>query len=1278
MRRGHLAPSSTSELVARARSEREARAAVGARLAAAAIIRSYCLGLISRRRVCALLRADVSVKLQQIAAISAVVAARGLPRFVPPAAALESLGSRAALMFSHASHVPSSDAALFAAVCALIVRSINETSAQASAVLHAPTACTLFPRLARCCVRVIMEPAHAPNVRCAALDLLTAATGCGSLHAQRSDARALPTILRVRHVLAELRFGSRVASSVCIHIPLDDALASVAAPAEDRILAGRTVTLVSALAATDTTASRAQTAIDVVEALLPLPMLFQRIETDDKVMQVMMASPRPVQRHPLCDVGVLRTIAQAVTHVALNRSIASWLTSLVTPDDDGKRSRNFTNGSRSTALHLTAATVGPRAIRSLPDMRIAAWPAAAFVLGNVVLVLSDSLESAAVAKVPATDVIPLIQLLAAAVSLLPDAVWSSTTPVLWVKAASPSNAAASTITQQRAETPIPAPPLLVSAMRRLSSDHFVLALASVCLGAGGPPEPSMFTHSRLRLPTSEDPEAATYDPHTSADISLPAAWAGAAHASSARRLAAPPPLALSLLRGAWRGITSATSFFKWAARRSTHSNAENVAEKPASVLPCATSVVAGAISATVAGPTEARPLAIVSANTAAQISRTPVTLWLSAQAAASFCQAYALLSAPREVHGIRGSDVDGAVFPRVHVLNALAFTPSLALLSRLWAFLNEPSGAVALLPRQRGDMAGGALDSSAFFPSADAWPSRADASHPVWAALTLFATVLGHAALILDDNELYGDDGACVVGGLPLRELRHAVRVLRDMVVRAEGVGVDAGSLDAAASAAYAAAATPLWKRFVKAASGTLRLLYDRHCVRPLGPQHMWSVDLAHVALSPPAGSGAVSAPQATTTLAAEAQRRLVATGLPFTIPFIARAQAYNNMRAALCAQAHEGPPFRIRVARGPRLFETAYAALSALRGPALRQRISVVFTNAAGTEESGIDAGGLFKDLWITLAETAFDPAYGLFAVTSPASGGELYPNPASTLCSGIPDELAFEFVGRLIGKALFEGITLGPRFAPFFLARFAGRPVALYHLPSLDHDLARSLRFVAHCDDDDVLRSLCLTFMLPADSASVGGSDIELIPGGADVPVTAANRHAFVARAVDYLLSRRTARQTEALLRGVHEVIPPAWLAPFSAPELQVLISGSGCALDVSSWRGATVYANGYTSASKAVADFWAIVGDMNARERSLLLRFATACPRAPPLGFAQLEPRFTLQRVELTRGGDGQLPSAATCFHTLRLPPYPSRATMKSKLLMAIQAGAGFELT
>jgi ubiquitin-protein ligase E3 C len=82
----------------------------------------------------------------------------------------------------------------------------------------------------------------------------------------------------------------------------------------------------------------------------------------------------------------------------------------------------------------------------------------------------------------------------------------------------------------------------------------------------------------------------------------------------------------------------------------------------------------------------------------------------------------------------------------------------------------------------------------------------------------------------------------------------------------------------------------------------------------------------------------------------------------------------------------------------------------------------------------------------------------------------------------------------------------------------------------------------------------------------------------------------------------------------------------------------------------------------------------------EQREFLKFVTSCSRAPLLGFAVLEPRLCIQMAGgvLTDGASERLPTSATCMNLLKLPPYTDPRLMRDKLLYAIKAGAGFELS
>lgn len=149
--------------------------------------------------------------------------------------------------------------------------------------------------------------------------------------------------------------------------------------------------------------------------------------------------------------------------------------------------------------------------------------------------------------------------------------------------------------------------------------------------------------------------------------------------------------------------------------------------------------------------------------------------------------------------------------------------------------------------------------------------------------------------------------------------------------------------------------------------------------------------------------------------------------------------------------------------------------------------------------------------------------------------------------------------------------------------------------------------------------------------------------------------------------------------IYRGLSEVIHPDWLSIFSAPELQVIISGvTGSAIDVEDLKQNTRYAHGYLGPIDVnIIRFWNIVRDeMDDSDRAKLIRFVTSCERAPSLGFGSLQPLFTIQRVDSE--GDSRLPSASTCFNILKLPAYSNQRVMREKLLYAIRSNAGFDLS
>ncbi|XP_059171742.1 ubiquitin-protein ligase E3B-like [Physella acuta] len=379
------------------------------------------------------------------------------------------------------------------------------------------------------------------------------------------------------------------------------------------------------------------------------------------------------------------------------------------------------------------------------------------------------------------------------------------------------------------------------------------------------------------------------------------------------------------------------------------------------------------------------------------------------------------------------------------------------------------------------------------------------------------------------------------------------------------------------------------------------------------------------------------------------------------------------------------------------RIVEDGYRQLAQLPSRALKGVIRVKFINEMGLDEAGIDQDGVFKEFLEETISKVFDPHLNLFKVTSEQ---KLYPSSTSHIQDS---HLAlFEFVGKMLAKAVYEGIIVDVPFAPFFLIQIRGHLQSatysfLDELPSLDMELAKSLSYIKHYDGD--VSSLELTFSCDED---ILGRIVthELVPGGKAIQVTNENKIRYVHLMAHFHMYRQIKEQSLAFVRGFKSVVTPDWLSMFSSPELQKLISGDGDCLDMEDLRRHTQYYGGYHNNHKVINWLWDIVeNDLSIEEKGLFLKFVTSCSKPPLLGFAHMEPPFSIRCVEVSDDQDtgdtvgsvlkgffnikkkdagGRLPTSSTCFNLLKLPNYSKKSVLREKLKYAIHSHSGFEIS
>jgi E3 ubiquitin-protein ligase HUWE1 len=154
---------------------------------------------------------------------------------------------------------------------------------------------------------------------------------------------------------------------------------------------------------------------------------------------------------------------------------------------------------------------------------------------------------------------------------------------------------------------------------------------------------------------------------------------------------------------------------------------------------------------------------------------------------------------------------------------------------------------------------------------------------------------------------------------------------------------------------------------------------------------------------------------------------------------------------------------------------------------------------------EEGIDAGGVTREWFQVLARAMFNPDYALFAPCA-ADRTTYQPNRMSSIN---PDHLAFfKFVGRVIGKAIYDGRLLDAYFTRSFYKHILGRPVDTRDLEAVDPEYFKSLDWMLENDITDVLD---LNFSVDADEFGET-KQIELKEDGINIPVTEANKQEYV----------------------------------------------------------------------------------------------------------------------------------------------------------------------
>ncbi|KAF2210962.1 hypothetical protein CERZMDRAFT_121720 [Cercospora zeae-maydis SCOH1-5] len=317
---------------------------------------------------------------------------------------------------------------------------------------------------------------------------------------------------------------------------------------------------------------------------------------------------------------------------------------------------------------------------------------------------------------------------------------------------------------------------------------------------------------------------------------------------------------------------------------------------------------------------------------------------------------------------------------------------------------------------------------------------------------------------------------------------------------------------------------------------------------------------------------------------------------------------------------------------------------------------------------EEGIDAGGVSREWFAAMARQMFNPDYALFNPVA-ADRTTFHPNTLSSVNG--EHLLFFKFIGRIIGKALYENRVLDCHFSRAVYRKILGKSVSLKDMETLDLDYYKSLVWILENDITDITFE---TFSVDIDRFGVTET-VDLVENGREIPVTEENKHEYVRHVVEYRLIKSVQAQLDEFLNGFHDIIPNELISIFNEQELELLISGLPD-IDVDDWKNNTEYTN-YTPTSPQVQWFWRAVRSFDKEEQAKLLQFVTGTSKVPLNGFKELEGMNGFSRFNIHRdySSKEKLPSSHTCFNQLDLPEYDSYEHLRQQLYTAITAGSEY---
>lgn len=291
------------------------------------------------------------------------------------------------------------------------------------------------------------------------------------------------------------------------------------------------------------------------------------------------------------------------------------------------------------------------------------------------------------------------------------------------------------------------------------------------------------------------------------------------------------------------------------------------------------------------------------------------------------------------------------------------------------------------------------------------------------------------------------------------------------------------------------------------------------------------------------------------------------------------------------------------------------------------------------------------------------------------------------------------FKMLGKFVARSMIDSRIIDVSFNPTFFRIGDGSKTvtpSLGAVKTVDLQLAASLKLVRQfalakkaIDENGEMTpaqkvrasegitragvridDLGLDFTLP------GYPSIELLPNGAQTPVTIENVGLYVEKVIDMTLASGVQRQVDAFRAGFSQVFPYSALRAFTPDELVMLFGRVEEDWSIETLLDSIKADHGFNMDSKSVRNLLQTMSELTIPDRRDFLQFTTGSPKLPIGGFKSLTPMFTVvcKPSEPPYASDDYLPSVMTCVNYLKLPDYSDLEVMKRRMYTAIKEGQG----